>query len=75
MFGFGKKTQETSLQTSGMSCGHCEMRVTKALKEIKGVKSVTASASSGTVIVKHEEGVDPNALKTAIVEAGYTVKD
>lgn len=75
MFGWGKKTVETSLHTSGMSCTHCEARVSAALKEIKGVRDVKASAATGLVTVTHEDGVSLDALKGAVVEAGYTVTD
>ncbi|WP_041394968.1 heavy-metal-associated domain-containing protein [Parasphaerochaeta coccoides] len=73
MFGFGKKTVETSLHTSGMSCNHCEMRVMNALKAIKGVKDVQARAATGIVTIRHEDGVSLDALKDAVTEAGYTV--
>ena len=58
---------------SGMSCGGCEGKITKALNEISGVKKVTASASDGTVIVKFK-GVELQVISDKITSVGFVVE-
>ena len=58
---------------SGMSCGGCEGKITKALNEISGVKKVTASASDGTVIVK-VKGVESQVISDKITSVGFVVE-
>lgn len=54
----------------GMSCGHCAMRVKRALEETAGVSSATVDAISGQASVEGE-ALDPNMLKGAVEKAGY----
>ncbi|NLX62395.1 MAG: heavy-metal-associated domain-containing protein [Tissierellia bacterium] len=56
----------------GMSCGHCSMAVTNALKEVEGVTSVSVDLDSKKVEVEGENLVDEK-LKEAVEEAGYDV--
>ena len=73
MFGL-KKTVEYSFVVNGMMCGKCVMHVEKALTEVKGVKSATASLDSKTVTVQCLESVKEADLKKAVVAAGYEVE-
>ena len=50
--GLFSKAEVLEFSVSGMSCGGCEGKITKALNEISGVKKVEASAAKGLVIVK-----------------------
>jgi copper chaperone CopZ len=70
---FGKKDRRIELTVRGMSCGHCEMRVSKALSEIEGVTKAEASHKEGTAIVSIDPKaeVDPAALVAAVEAAGY----
>lgn len=71
MFG----SDSITLKVSGMSCGHCEANVIKAVSSVKGVKSCKASSSKGTVTVKGRftpETLD--RIKEAIAGAGYAVE-
>ena len=70
---FGKKDQEITLTVRGMSCGHCEMRVSKALSGIEGVRKAEASHEKGTAIVSVDPKaeVDVAALVAAVEGAGY----
>lgn len=43
------------LKVKGMSCGHCENSVIKAVTALDGVKSVTASAKKGVAQVTFDE--------------------
>jgi copper chaperone CopZ len=56
----------------GMSCGHCVMRVTKALEEIPGVSNAKVNLLDGKASVEGED-LDPNLLRGAVIKAGYTV--
>jgi copper chaperone len=38
-----------TFQVEGMSCNHCKMAVTNALKELDGVEKVEVSLEKGTV--------------------------
>jgi copper ion binding protein len=64
---------KTTLQIEGMSCEHCVKHVTEALKTLGGVKSVKVSLKGKTAEVDHGEEVSQEALKAAVVEAGYEV--
>ncbi|EAG1698567.1 copper chaperone CopZ [Listeria monocytogenes] len=62
------------LNVEGMTCSHCEARVTKALSEVNGVKSAVVSLDEGTATVEFEQGqVTEDALIDAVEEAGYEV--
>ncbi|HHV46144.1 MAG TPA: heavy-metal-associated domain-containing protein [Tissierellia bacterium] len=56
----------------GMSCNHCVMAVTKALKEVNGVSNVNVDLGSKKVEVEGENLNDAK-LKEAVEEAGYDV--
>lgn len=56
----------------GMSCSHCSMAVTNALKELAGVTNVNVDLGSKKVEVEGENLVD-DQLKEAVEEAGYDV--
>jgi len=69
---FGKKTEQVTLKVEGMTCGHCEMAVSKALGGLPGVKKASANAKAGTATVEIEQGkFDRQAAARAIEEAGY----
>lgn len=71
---FGK-TKTIVLSVEGMTCGHCVMRVTNALKAVKGVKDakVELEAKKATVTFDPSKA-DEKALVAAVVEAGYQAK-
>ena len=63
---------------SGMTCGHCEMRVSKAARKVKGVTSAIASFSKKRLEVTYDSDVtDEERLVSAVTEAvnaeGYRV--
>ncbi len=58
------------LTIAGMSCQHCVMHVTKALKEIEGVE--VEDVQIGQAKVRYDEHkVDENILREHIEDAGY----
>ncbi len=69
LFGKGKKT--TELTVTGMSCGHCEMRVKMALEKVPGVKQATADHDKEVAVITTEGDVDMDALVQAVKDAGY----
>lgn len=64
-------TQET-IKVEGMSCGHCVMRVKKAIEGIEGVKKVDVSLEDKQAVVEFDEGkTDVEKIKAAVRETGY----
>ena len=70
---FGKKGNKIELTVHGMSCGHCEMRVKKALMGVEGVVDAEAShvREQAVVTVGPDAQVPMEALVAAVKEAGY----
>jgi copper ion binding protein len=64
---------KTTLNIAGMSCEHCVKHVTEALKGIQGVKSAKVSLKANNAVVDHKDEVSLDALKAAVVEAGYEI--
>lgn len=61
------------LKVSGMTCGHCESAVDKALAALPGVtRVVKVSRDEERVVVEGEP--DVQALIAAIEEEGYTAE-
>ncbi len=60
---------ETELDVSGMTCGHCQSSVTKALKSVSGVTGVQVDLQSGKAVVQGNP--DPQQLVNAVQEEGY----
>jgi copper ion binding protein len=67
----GGVNMKTILKIKGMSCEHCVKHVTQALEGVNGVKSAKVSLKSNDAVVKHDDGVSLEAMKAAVVEAGY----
>ena len=59
----------------GMSCGHCVKHVKNALTDLNGVKDVEVILDTKTAMVDVDEEVSEDALKAAIEDAGYEVKE
>jgi copper chaperone len=61
-------------QVEGISCGHCEAAIKKALFALAGVENCTADAKIGEVSINFDETtVNIEKLKNEIIEAGYDV--
>ena len=64
---------DTAVYTvEGMHCSHCEAAVCRAVEDISGVESASASASRNTLTVKGPAVED--AIRSAVEKAGYTFK-
>lgn len=62
---------KSELVVKGMTCNHCVMHVSKAIKELEGVTKVDVDLSSGKVQVEHASEIERIKFKEAVDEAGY----
>ncbi|MDX1593725.1 MAG: cation transporter [Gammaproteobacteria bacterium] len=60
----------TTLKVTGMTCGHCEAAVKKALEAVPGVTAVTR-VDRDAGVAEVEGSADTAALVAAVVEEGY----
>ena len=56
----------------GVSCQHCVGSVTEEVEQVPGVESVVVDLATKRVKV-HGESVDDDAVRAAIVDAGYDI--
>lgn len=60
------------LKTTGMTCGSCSSRITKALESIKGVSVTEVDVEGGWVIVGYDTMVvKPSALAEKVSGTGF----
>ncbi|MBQ8118302.1 MAG: heavy metal translocating P-type ATPase [Lachnospiraceae bacterium] len=69
----GGNNMQKVITVEGMMCNHCTGRVQKALEGVEGVASVAMSLENKTATVELSGEVTDDALKAAIVDAGYEV--
>ena len=63
---------EIKLNVEGMTCGHCQMSVKKALENIKGVKSAVVDLEKKSALVTYKsDKVTEESLIHAVTDAGY----
>lgn len=60
-----------TLHVKGMACSSCAGRVDAAIRKTPGVISVSVDLEAKRAIVTFAGKPDPNAVITAVVEAGY----
>lgn len=60
-----------SFHVSGMTCGHCEMAVKRAVKQLDPAADIQIDRASGKVEVQSEQPRE--ALSKAIADEGYQV--
>jgi copper chaperone len=63
-----------SIKIKGMSCNHCVMRVTNALKGIEGIRDVKVDLQSGMATFDEEKPVDRKVIAERVRKAGYEVE-
>ena len=61
----------TTIKVKGMSCQHCVMAVTKALKEIEGLQDIAIDLEKGEAAFNETKPVDKTLIKDKITKAGY----
>jgi copper chaperone CopZ len=62
---------QTTINVSGMTCGHCVSSVTMELSLLPSVTEVDIDLASGQVTITSDSALDHAQLATAIDEAGY----
>ena len=62
---------QTTINVSGMTCGHCISAVTMELSLLPSVTEVDVDLESGQVTITSDAALEQAQLATAIDEAGY----
>ena len=63
------------LRVTGMTCGHCQAKVEKALKDINGVYSAIVDLPDGQAEIDfNDDQVTTDQLLKAVTKAGYVAK-
>jgi len=62
---------KTHLKIEGMSCQHCQQAVERCLAQLPGASQVQVELASHSAWVSG--ACDPEAMREAIEEAGFTV--
>lgn len=60
-----------TLAITGMHCGHCVTKVTRALEAVDGVEQVAVFLDEGAAEVDAAEGTPTDQLTAAVTAAGY----
>ena len=66
---------ETIIKITGMTCGHCEGRVTAELSKIDGVSEVKASAADAQAVVLSAGELSADDISRTVIAAGYRVNN
>lgn len=63
------------LRVTGMTCGHCQMKVEQALKTVSGVYSAVVDLRDGEAEVDFDDdAITTSQLVAAVERAGYTAR-
>ncbi|WP_104167652.1 heavy-metal-associated domain-containing protein [Arthrobacter sp. SX1312] len=66
----------TTVNITGMTCGHCVSAVKSELSELPGVETVDVELVNGgtsTATISSSTPLDAASIDGAVAEAGYTV--
>ena len=66
--------QEITIRVEGMMCEHCVARVKKAIEAVPGVQKADVSLPAKTATAFFTGSPDENAVKQAVINAGYEVQ-
>ena len=58
-------------RVEGMTCGHCEQTVTRAVRSVDPAARVTVNRTADRVVI--ESAADADAMQRAIEAEGYVV--
>ncbi|NCW92968.1 MAG: copper chaperone [Actinobacteria bacterium] len=64
---------QRTIEIKGMTCGHCEGRVTNEILTIPGVTNVIASAEKATAVIESSSDISDELIEIAVRNAGYAV--
>jgi copper chaperone len=67
-----EKEDDMELEVKGMTCGHCEAAVSRAVRSIDPAATVTVDRAAGRVRIENATA-HPAALRQAIEDEGYQV--
>ena len=71
----GRVMANVKLRVTGMTCGHCQAKVEKALKGIAGVYSAIIDLPDGEAEIDFDDDtVTTEQLGAAVATAGYSAK-
>jgi copper chaperone CopZ len=62
---------QTTINVSGMTCGHCVSAVTMELSLLPSVTEVEVDLEAGQVTITSDAALEQSQLAAAIDEAGY----
>ena len=63
---------QNTFNVQGMTCGHCERAVTKAVQQVDANAQVQIDRSQGKVLVESDQPADK--IAAAIAAEGYQVQ-
>lgn len=63
--------KEEKYLVKGMTCSSCVAHVEKAVRKVKGVKEVSVSLLTNSMVVTKEDSVTDTDIETAVKNAGY----
>ncbi|WP_079555040.1 heavy-metal-associated domain-containing protein [Arthrobacter sp. 49Tsu3.1M3] len=66
----------TTVNVSGMTCGHCVSSVSEELEALSGVEKVDVDLNAGgisTVTITSSDELSASEIGEAVAEAGYLV--
>ncbi|WP_370116677.1 heavy-metal-associated domain-containing protein [Arthrobacter sp. MW3 TE3886] len=69
-------TVSTTVNVSGMTCGHCVSSVSEELEALSGVEKVDVDLNAGgisIVTITSSEALQSSEIGEAVAEAGYLV--
>lgn len=67
-----ERSDRILLAIQGMTCGHCQGRVERALRAVSGVTEVEVDLAAGRASIRGN--ADAEALVAASTEAGYPAR-
>ena len=64
-----------TLQAAGLTCAMCTKAINETLKELPFVQTVKADIKNSQFVIQFKDGinVDPDALKKAVEDAGFSI--
>jgi Cu+-exporting ATPase len=69
------RTQNITLDITGMTCASCVRRVERALSKVEGVESANVNFASETALVTADRTLPAERLVAAVEKAGYAAKE
>lgn len=63
--------QERTFHVEGMTCDHCVRAVRTEVAGVTGIAGVEVDLATGTLRVRSDAPIDPEAVLAAVREAGY----